>query len=117
MTFMYLYIEYKTKEETDGGIFSDGLWASVHEKDAWLGSENSRHSNAPLAVFQIAGFEGLSNISVDNLWDELLNRMPMEELAKKVARHMTADMLTQELRDRIHEPKLRRRRSPFEEDY
>lgn len=75
MSFMYLELRHVDRADR-GGIFDGGVHVTVKNDGAcnWLGGENSRSSNTPFAVYQIAKFDGLECISDDNLWDELESR-------------------------------------------
>jgi hypothetical protein len=85
--FMYLKLEYRTREESGRQSISDeGLWAAVSSDGDIphsVGGPHSKHRNSPLAVFQLAGFDGLGAITDSELISELTRRMkPPEFLAR-----------------------------------
>jgi hypothetical protein len=95
MAFMYLKLEYKTSEEAGDMIFGEGLWATISTNGDLrsLGGENSRMSNNPVGVFQLSGFDGLENISDDDLVKELLRRMGPEKLMERMGWQLDAEQL------------------------
>jgi hypothetical protein len=103
MSFMYLELSYVEDAE---GILDNGVHAVVKNDGAfnWLGSQNSRCSDTPFAVYQISGFDGLECIDDDSLWAELESRQPRYgTLAGRFLREATTGELLSELAHRIPE--------------
>jgi hypothetical protein len=120
MSFMYLKLYWRTHKEKSE-IFGEGLYAKIESegelpKRHSLGTSSSRMTHAPVAVFQLAGFEGLENIDTDELWTEIFSRCTTKELIHKLGQRMTADELVRELRSRIIEDRLEPRRDDDESD-
>lgn len=104
MTFLYLTLEYKTREESGNRIFGEGLWATVRSDGHMprsIGESNSRWCNSPLAVFQLAGFSGIDVLDDDQLMEELLRRMTPAQIVEHLKHEFTAEQLGAWLAERL----------------
>lgn len=99
MSFMYLHLRYVES----GTVFGSGVRASVETTGDLksLGTSTSRWSDQPFAVFAIEGFDGLDNISTDDLLARLLERMGAAELQQRLKWKFTTDELIELLRSKI----------------
>lgn len=102
MSFMYLHLRYG---KDANGMF-DGVYAKIEAqgklKFESLGTQTSRWSNRPLAVFQIMGFDGLENIETNGLLEELYRRFDTPvELAERIKHRFTTAELFEILQARF----------------
>lgn len=94
MGFQYLHLS----ANTDGEIY-----AKVATTGPSLGSETSRSSKGPFAVFQIESFTGLPQINNEDLLNELLKRFTIPQLMKRLEWQLSNDELMELIDKRLQE--------------
>lgn len=96
MAFMYLHLRYAHNERGYGS----GVRASVRTDGNLrsLGTENSRFTEQPFAVFALSEFDGLENVETGTLIELLLQRMSASDLLKQLKYKLTFDELIELLR-------------------
>jgi hypothetical protein len=94
---MYLHLRQRREKAIFGGVIAEvRLEGTVPS----LGTENSRGTDSPFAVFQIDEFEGLSAIDSDSFEAEMFQRYSPEQLMAMAGKHLTTDNLIALLRER-----------------
>jgi hypothetical protein len=96
MGFMYLHLKSDDQGKIHATVQPDGTLPFVT-----LGSENTRWSGRPFAVFQIESFQGLTSIDTRDLELEVINRLGEDGLRSRLASELSTNDLLGMLRDRI----------------
>jgi hypothetical protein len=75
MSFMYIHLRKLREGDIEAAVFKHGSLPSTS-----VGSENSRMTHGPFAVFQVDHFVGLENIDTSDLLEELQRRFTPAQL-------------------------------------
>ena len=97
MSFMYL--ELSVDPEDHGGIRA--AVKKYGKLNRSVGSENSRMTHGPFAVFAIDGFDGLENIDTEELLRELTDRLSAERIIELMGVQLPKEVLLREVERRI----------------
>ena len=92
MAFQYLHLH------VDEGHH---VTATVSDHGPSLGSDTTRLSNSPFAVFQIESFKGLIHISDDDLIGEILTRFTVAQLMDRLDWKLSSGTLLEMIRERL----------------
>lgn len=96
MPFMYLHLHASASGKVHALLQNQGVL-----KVTSLGGPNSQLSNQPFAVFRIESFDGLENLSDNELVNELLRRFTTKELLQRLQIHLTSKELLELLVNRL----------------
>lgn len=99
MSFMYLHL-FKGKE---GDIRATVMPHGHRPRTDTVGSETSRMTHGPFAIFQIDEFTGIENISTDDLIVELRTRVTPHQLMQRLEFSFTDKELLELIAERMTE--------------
>lgn len=96
MPFMYLHLRADKERQIHATVKSQGEMKTHH-----LGTENSRWSSSPFAVFQLESFDGIECIDTDELVAELRRRMTPKQLMQRIEFQFTSEELLEMVAKRM----------------
>ena len=94
--FRYLKLSYNPEGGINAEVCEDGNLKFVS-----VGSDTTRMSYGPFAVFQIEEFTGLANIYTEDLISEIRRRLSHERIVAEFMSDVSADDILAQIRRRM----------------
>ena len=96
---MFMYLELFYNEE-DRGVRVKVIETSTPLKRA-VGSQSTRFTDAPFAIYAINGFDGLDNIDTEELLRILTDRLDAARIIELMGAQLPKEVLLSELEKRL----------------